>query len=162
MHFPMQSIYIRLRHANITTLPAAHSIRSGSVSNDLYGSEILGAFEAAKGYTHPVNSDMAPVPVDKELSEAHINIIVGRKLILILRSHSLKENTFRIGDLVQVFVKRGHGKGGRCLSPRQVISIETESGMLSVPGLTGHKIIVAFEDSRVAHVNSDITEIIQS
>lgn len=33
--------------------------------------------------------------------------------------------------------------------------------MLSVPDLAGHKISVAFEDARAAHVNSEITDMIQ-
>lgn len=47
------------------------------------------------------------------------------------------------------------------LSPRQVIQIDIDARMLSIPGAGGHKITVAFKNARAAHVQSDITEMIQ-
>lgn len=84
-----------------------------------------------------------------------------RKLTRILRSHTLQPSQFRVGDLVQVFVKRGHQKRGKWLSPRQIINIDIEAGMLSVPGSAGHTINVALENARAAHLSSEITLMIQ-
>lgn len=62
---------------------------------------------------------------------------------------------------MQVYQKHGHQKRGKWLSPRQVIRIDIDAGIRSVPGSAGHKITVAFEDDRAAHMQSDITEMIQ-
>lgn len=160
-HGPIRSIYIRLRHAQQKTTNDIHALRAVRVSNDLYGSDVLSAYEADKGYTRPVNPEIPPVPVDEELLEAHANLIARRKLMRILRSHSLSTQDFRVGDLAQIFSKRGKEKRGRWLSPRQVISINTESGMLSVPGAAGHQINVAFEYARAAQMTRDIKEMVQ-
>ena len=160
-HGPIRSIFIRLKNSSPDTSQKILALRAVRISNDLYGSDVISAYEAAKGYTRPVNSEVPPVPVDAELLEAHANLVARRKLTKILRSHSLSEKDFRPGDLVQVYVKRGKEKRGRWLSPRQVISINTDAGMLSVPGAAGRQISVAFEDARAAHVQSEITDMIQ-
>lgn len=78
----------------------------------------------------------------------------------ILRSRSLSANDFRAGDLVQVYVKQGKERRGKWWSPRQVININNDDRMLSVPGTAGLQIVVAFEDARAAHVQSEITYMI--
>lgn len=160
-HGPIRSIFIRLRHASPTEPLPVLALRAVRVSNDIYGSDVISAYEAAKGYTRPINSCMPPVPVDHELVEAHSNLVARRKLTRILRSHSLTEHNFRLGDLVEVYQKRGKQKRGKWSSPRQVIAIDMDAGMLSVPGSAGHKVTVAFEEARAAHVQSDITSMIQ-
>lgn len=120
-HGPIRFIYIRLRHDDPDTSPAVPAVRAVRISNDLYGSDIRSACEADKGHSCPIDSDISPGLVDKELLKAHIHIIAHCKLTRIIRSPSLKENDIRIGDLVQVFIKRGHQKRRRWLSPRKVI-----------------------------------------
>lgn len=66
-HGPIRSIFIRLCHANPTTSAKILAIRAVRVSNDLYGSDVVSAFEAAKGHTRPVLSTDSPVPLDPEL-----------------------------------------------------------------------------------------------
>lgn len=78
------------------------------VCQTIYGSDIIGTFEAAKGYTKPVESDIPHVTVDHQLLEAHVNLNALWKLKRILGYHSLKENEFHPGDMVQVYVKMGH------------------------------------------------------
>lgn len=160
-HGPIRSIFIRLRHAFPGEFPQSLAIHAVRISNDLYGSDVISAFEAAKGYSRPINPDVPPAPVDAEMLEAHANLVARRKLTKILRSHSLEENEFRTGDLVQIFMKRGHEKRGRWLSPRQVIAIDTDVVMVTVPGAASHTVNVALEDVRAAHVTNDITSMIQ-
>lgn len=159
-HGPIRSILIRFRHAHPETPLPVLELRAVGVSNDLYGSNVVSAYEAAKKYTRPVHSNVPPVPVDNDLLEAHANLAARHKLTRILQSHSLAEHNFHLGDLVQVYQKRGQQKRGKWLSPRQVIDIDKSAGMLSVPGSAGHKITVAFEDARAAHMQSDITNMI--
>lgn len=160
-HGPIRFTFIRLRHASPETLVQVLALRSVRVSNDLYISDVISAYEAAKGYTRPIHPYVSPVPVDRELLEAHSNLVARRKLTRILRLHSLTDQNFRLGDLVQVYQKQGHQKRGKLLSPRQAIDIDKDAWILSVPGSAGRKITVAFEDARAAHVQFDITSMIQ-
>lgn len=47
------------------------------------------------------------------------------------------------------------------MSPRQVIIIDADAGILSVPGAAVHSISVAFEDARSANCSRKITDMIQ-
>lgn len=85
-HGLTRSIFIRLHHASLETpLPvlALHAVR---VSNDLYWSNVVCAYKAAKGYTHPVHTELPSVPEDTDLLEleAHNNLVARRKLTRIL------------------------------------------------------------------------------
>lgn len=91
-HGPIRSIFIGLRHADLDVPLPVLALRAVRVSNDLYGSDVISAFETAKGFTRPVLSDASPVPVDLELIKAHANLAARRKLTRILRLHSLSEN----------------------------------------------------------------------
>lgn len=82
----------------LKTVVAVHSVR---ISNDLYVSDVISAYEAAKGDTLPINPHTRPVPVDTELLEAHANVLDRRNLTRRLLSH------FLAGDMVQVYVKSG-------------------------------------------------------
>lgn len=87
-HGPIRSIFIRLRNADPTCDPHVLAIRAVRIYNTLYGSDVMSAFEAAKGYNHPLSAGSSPVPVDAELSETHDNLLTHRKLTRILRSYS--------------------------------------------------------------------------
>lgn len=137
---------------------ALHAVR---VSNDIYGSDLIGTFEAAKGYTRPFCPTEPPVTVDADLLEAHQNLLVSPKLTGIMSSPSVSPADFRTGDLDQVFYKRGRQKRGRWLSPRQVIKSDHDSGMFTVSGAGGHTISVAFKYARPAYVSSDIADMLQ-
>lgn len=63
--------------------------------------------------------------------------------------------------MVQVYVKRGKEKRGKWMSPRQVISIDADTGMLSVRGAAGHSMTMAFEDARSPKRSTEITDMIQ-
>lgn len=49
-------------------------------------------------------------------------LMVKPKLNLILRSKSTSESPVNAGDLVQVFIKIQHEKGGTCTSAEPVLS----------------------------------------
>lgn len=51
------------------------------------------------------------------------------------------------------FVKREHKKKCKCLFSRTVVSINKESGIVSIPGLSGRTIFVATEYVRLAMVD---------
>lgn len=75
-HGPTRSMFISLRHENPQISLPFLAIRAIRVSNDLYGSDIISAYEPAKGLMRPINLDNPPFPVDDEILEAHANFLV--------------------------------------------------------------------------------------
>lgn len=98
-----------------------HAIRAVRISNILYRSDIISAFEAAKGYVLPISFGSPLVHVDGALVEAHDNLVARRTLTNILRSNNFTLQKISPGDLVQVYMKRGLEKRGTWLSPNQII-----------------------------------------
>lgn len=161
MHGPIRSYFIRLRHLEPGI--SAESITMGAflISNYLYRYDVLSAFEAANCFRRPIFSGNNVILVDYAIIKAHANHAARRKLIGILRSHSLQPGQFKPGDLVPVFVRGGKQNRGKWLSPRQIMSTDSEACILSILGLAGRLISVAFEYTRVDHLSSDITLMLQ-
>ena len=155
-HGIIRSIFLRLQSASPNTSSALLALQEVSISNDLYGSDKLSAFELAKRFTKPiaVDSELAPVPAD--LIAARDEIIAKRKLTLILRSHVTADPVVDPGDMVQVYVRTGKEKRGKWLSPRTALSIDRTAGTVTVAGSNGRKIVAAVEDTRLAVVDSDL------
>lgn len=160
-HSTIRSIFLRLKSASPSTSDALHAIRAIRISNDLYGLDKMSAFEMAKGFSKPLMINQKPIPVDDELRIAHDELIAKRKLTLILRSNATTNESFKIGDLVQIYIKDGKQKRGSWTSPRQILSIDVEAGSITVPGKAGKTICAAVEDARAAQTNSDLAAAIQ-
>lgn len=131
------------------------------IANDLYGNDVLSSSELAKGYTRPINKGVRPKILPEEIVTAHEALIAKRKLTLILRSRSTLDTPVSVGDMVQVFIKRDHEKRGKWTSPKLVLSYDKSSGIVTVPGTSGHTIKAAIEDVRLAITNSDLATSIQ-
>lgn len=124
--------------------------------------DVLSAYEAIKGFTRPLEPSSLPKALDLVLLEAHQTLIGRRKMTRIRRSHSFKPSDSRLGDLVQLYHRDKKRKKGNWLPPRQVLSVDHDVGMVTVPGLSVQPITVVFEDTRAAHVTCDKTEAIKS
>ena len=155
-HGIIRSIYLRLQSASPTSNSAILALRAVSISNDLYGSDTLSAFELAKGFTKPVAADSELTPVPADLIYARDQLIAKRKLTLILRSHITADPVVNPGDIVQVYVRTGKEKRGRWLSPRTALSIDRSAGTVTVAGSNGKRIVAAVEDTRVVVVDNDL------
>jgi len=90
---------MRIRDQSIS--PKIAAIEAIKISNDLYGNDVMSAFEIAKGFSRPIWNQSIK-PVDSELIEAHDNLCAKRKMNKILRSHSHDRNVIGTADLVQV------------------------------------------------------------
>ena len=77
---------------------------------------------------------------------------------MILRSNSVQPSPVKPGDLVQVFYKLEKEKRGKWLSPRTVLEIDQNAGIVKVPGSMGRTISAALEDVRIAHEPDDIVK----
>lgn len=88
-HVTIRSIFLHLKIAEPEVSDATNAVRAIRISNDLYGSDTLSAYEMAKGFSKPLLADQRPLPVDKSLPLAHEELIA--KVILTLR---MRSNTY--------------------------------------------------------------------
>ena len=102
-HGVIRSIYLRLKHASPDTDPKVLAHQAVIVSNDLYGSDTVSAFELAKGFTKPVDSSVPPFVLRQDLLDANESFMNKRRLNLILRSNVVSPPPIKIGDTVQVY-----------------------------------------------------------
>lgn len=126
-HRTIRSIFLRLKNAKLNVADSIHAIRAISITNDLYGSDKLSAFEMGKGFTKPIHADRKPISVDEELRNAHDELMAKTKLTIILRSNVFPKDKFKIGNIVQIFINDGNAKRCSWTSPRKIISIGTDA-----------------------------------
>ena len=127
------------------------------ISNDLYGSDTVSAYEMAKGYTRPVLSAASPVPLPKELVDAHDALIARRRLTKILKSKSVSDAMFAVGDLVEVFIKKGKEKRGKWSTSKSILTYDHPSRTVTVAGKNGRVISAAIEDVRPAITENEFS-----
>lgn len=161
-HRTISSIFLQLQCSSISSCNSILAIRATQISNDLYMSDVMSAYETAKGLTCPHASGGKPIFVGAEILIDLQEPIVRRKLTRILRSHSLKPSNFKLGDLTQIYVHHNNQKRDKWLSPRQIFSIEIDVGTVAVPGLFGNTINAVFENVRAAFPISNIAEYVIS
>ena len=65
-----------------------------------------------------------------------------RKLNLILKVKSITVPSVKIGDLVQVFTKLQHQERGKWSSAEPFLAYNKKSGIVTVPGRNGRKIML--------------------
>lgn len=104
-HGVIRSIFLRLRNADPDSRAALLVIQALRISNDLYENDVVYSLKLAKEFTCPVlnNSEFQSIP--DEIVRAHVNTYAKRRLNRILRSYSLVSKSFKVGDMVQVYVK---------------------------------------------------------
>lgn len=107
----IRSIYLRLKTASPDTNVNILAYKSVAISNDLYGSDTVSAYELAKGFTKTLERRQSPCPLPQYLRNAHDELVAKRKLNLILRSHATSSPPIQVGDMVHVYIKRGLEKG---------------------------------------------------
>lgn len=64
-----------MKRSDTSTTDSIDAIWALTISNDLYGSEKLFAYEMAKGFPKPISTLQQPVPIDNELRAAHDELI---------------------------------------------------------------------------------------
>jgi len=164
-HRIIRDIFIRIKAANdekIEPLSVPILIQQAlRISNDLYGNDTMSATELAKGYTRPIGNGNAPKIVPDDIQAAHDQLMAKRKLNVILRSKATSDIGVTPGDLVQIYIKKQHEKRGKWSSPKPVLSFDTKSQTITVPGSNGRKIRSAIEDVRHATGENDFARIVQ-
>lgn len=88
----------------------------------------------AEHYNLPVSACYLPAAVTDDLQNAQDTLIAKRHLTTLLHFKNFTRHLPKVGDMVQVFVKVHEEKRGGQLSPRAVLSTDTASGAVTVPG----------------------------
>lgn len=81
-HGVIRSISLLLVDADYHLLPLLSAQRAIRISNDLYGSYVLSAFELSNGYSRPIGNSPLAQPAD--VFDARNTIMAKRKLAKIL------------------------------------------------------------------------------
>lgn len=102
-----------------------------------------------------------PASVPDDLQHAHDTLIAKRRLTTILRCKNFTHHLPKVGDMVQVFVKLEKYKRGGWFSPRDVLSMDAESVVVTVPGAWKCTISAAIENVRPAVVEDDLSFLAQ-
>ena len=157
-HGVIRAIFLRLRNASPNSDIKLHAVTAVRISNEMYGTDTLSSFEIAKGYTKPVDNTILPQSTPQELLDAHHELKAKRKLTLMLRSQVSKDICVNAGDLVQVYIQKDKEKKGKWSSPRTVLKIDKDSGIVTVPGSTGRPSSFAVEDVRLAVIDDDFAK----
>lgn len=146
----IRSLYSRLRNANADLDPRLISYCAVRISNDMFGSGVLSAFELYRGVSKPIMQGKGTIKILDRLIKPHEPIIAKRKLHLMLRSKSPDTNiTLKIGDLVQLFIKVPTDKRGKWTNPHPLVHYEKRVEAITVPGSNGKTISAAFEETRL-------------
>lgn len=149
-HGSIRAIFLRLRQFDPTQSPHLCALEAVRISNDLYGNYVASSYELAKGFTRPIVKCEHVNPLPPELVEAHVDLLARRKLHLIMRTNVSPTQSFKVGDLIEIYIKRDPCKRGRWTSPRIVTSVDRDAGFVTVPGKNGKFVNAAFEDARLS------------
>lgn len=72
------------------------------------------------------------------------------------------KDTFKVEDMVQVYLNDDKAKCGTQFCPRIVLSVNQEDGSVVVPGRRREHISAAFEDTHAVHVGCALSNLVQS
>lgn len=155
-------VFERLKLASSTPTPVTLLIQQAlRICNDLYGNDVLSAYELAKGFTRPVVSLSPPTPVPDEIIHAHQALLAIRKLTLILWSKAISDIPLTVGDIRQVFIKHQHQNRGHWSSKKPFLSYEHATPTVTVPGAHSRKLPAAVDDTRPAVSKDELAASIQ-
>jgi len=150
-HRIIRDIFIRLKSANESNIQPEFLVQQSlRISNDLYGNDVVSAYELAKGFTRPILKGQGIMQIPVEIVDAQETLKAKRKLALIMRSKSTRDNVVKPGDEVEVYLRKGKEKRGKWLSGRPILSYDHESRTVSIPGSNGRTMSAAIEDVRPA------------
>lgn len=158
-HGIIRSIIIRLQHAQPERDNRRLALQVLSISNDLSGSDIISAFEMARGFSRPISNEINFIGQD--IVDAQQTIQAKRNLTKILRSKAISDISIAPGDLVEVYVKDGKSKRGSWSSPKTVLQFYPSSWTVTVPDANGKTMRAAIEDVRFAVEEDSFASIVR-
>lgn len=133
LNFIICSIHLRSTHPD--SIVHLLDYQAGNISNDLFCiNNNVSAYEIAKGFRKPLEARQDTCLLPQYLPNVHDEVVVNRKLNLILFFHAISSTPIKISDMVQVYIKRCLDKLGKWTQPHVVLSIDPNSSSIPVPG----------------------------
>lgn len=139
------------------TLEAQQALR---ISNDLYGSHVLSAFELAKGFSRPCGAPA--IAVLAHLFEVQETLYAKRTLTLILQKKDTHDIPIAIGYLVDLYVRLEGQRRGRLSSPLSVLAFNGYIWTTSVPLSHSRTMNTAIEDGRSSISDDSLAALVRS
>lgn len=131
------------------------------ISKDPYGTDVMSAFELAKGYTKPLAKDSINMVPD-DIGDDYEKLQSKRKLGLIMKSKATEEASVSFGDMIEVYQKDNLGKNGTWSSPKIVLTVDNDARNVTIPSKGRKRTTVAFEDIRLALPEDSLAKAIES
>lgn len=147
-HGILRPIFLRLRQGDGAVNERVHISMASDVSNQLYGSYIMSAYELAHGFLKPLSD--YPTQLPDELLQAHNTLEAKWKLAPILRSKSPDNSAVSPGDMVEIYIKQPNHKLGSWSALHVVFYTDLETCSITFPVSCGRNVKAAFEDTRPA------------
>lgn len=129
-------MYLPLKAASSGTSIEVIALQAIRSSNELYGNGFASANALQTGYNRPiVHGSLVKIPTD--IIGAHDKLISRRKMNAIFRTNAVKEALIHVGDLNEVFVKRGSQKQGSWSQPTPVLKCDPEFRTVTIASSKG-------------------------
>lgn len=144
-HGIIRTIYLRLNNAAPDENPKLHSVSADRISNEMYGSDTLSAYEIAKGFAKLNDFSFLFKATIFELIYAHDEINAKQNLTQILLFNASRKTVLRPGDLFQIYFRTDDPKRGKWLSLLAVLNFDPQSGVVTVPSFSGRQMHAAVE-----------------
>lgn len=124
------SIFFKLCQTNPTTKTSNLARRALTISNNLYGNNVMFCFEQANAFTKLVNGNIVS-SIPEDIIDAQQKLSGSRKLTKIPISKAIVEVHVSVGDMVEVYRSCGIYKGGMMSSPKTVLCVNNEAKKIS-------------------------------
>lgn len=108
----LKSEYLLSQEMHLTAIKLI-AYQAVQMSNDLYESETLSAFAMVRDFTNPVQANAFSNATTNELIHAQEKLKDKRKLNNIFRSKEGSDPPITVGDMVEIYTRRGHEKRGK-------------------------------------------------
>lgn len=103
----------------------------------------------------------SPITVPDDVRTVHDELIAKCKLNAMFRSHAVKDKPIKVGDIIQIYIKKDNQERGSWSLPKTVLKYDRASHTVTVPGAKGHYVEAAIEDVRHAVSQHSLIQLIQ-
>lgn len=158
-HGIISSMFIRICEAKPNSDEQLSISQAIDVSYQLYGSDIMSAYEVSHAFTKTLYDQY--IFNCNDIFSAQIELEVKRKLTRILRSKFSNLPSLAEWDLVEVYISDGKNKRGKWSSPRIVTNCDHKNGTVTVPGTTGRVVQAALKDIRHGIIDESFARVVR-
>lgn len=153
-------IFLRLIDHNLQLSASLAVQQALRISNDLYGSHLLCAYDLAKRFTRPHARTSLVLP--PYVFESQETLIAKHKMAKILCSKSIVDIPLEAGDLVDVYILLKGLKRGKWSSPCSFVAFDRTSWTVTVPASHVCTMNATLEDFRSSIGDYSLAALVQA